>query len=298
MPKVITGSTSMNIPSSLPANGGYADTAKHLIGEDTRDINSPPSEYMSGGTRYANKIGWQTEFKNISTMGNGSFLTGTYCYVETKTPWENGSGGYPIQIAYGAGRPCWRVGTSEMMWSAWQAFNDGGNANTVNGFTVAKSVPSDAKFTDTTYTSLPANGGNADTVDGVHANKFFRLDADNGASVGHRAFYGTDPNGGYYNSAIEVREVNQVTTNQSSNAYAPAIGFHWGGRAQGRLAITVNGVLAWSTNGTGDGYNTIWHAGNHGSGSGLSADNVDGKHVWVGAEASKGSDANTIYFCY
>lgn len=60
---------------------------------------------------------------------------------------------------------------------------DGGNADTVNGFTVESNVPANAKFTDTIYThpathpasmitglptSLPANGGNADTVDGYH----------------------------------------------------------------------------------------------------------------------------------
>ncbi|WP_312497106.1 hypothetical protein [Anaerosporobacter sp.] len=62
---------------------------------------------------------------------------------------------------------------------------NGGNADTVNGFTVESNVPANAKFTDTIYThpathpasmitglptSLPANGGNADTVDGWHMN--------------------------------------------------------------------------------------------------------------------------------
>jgi hypothetical protein len=37
----------------------------------------------------------------------------------------------------------------------------------------------------------------------------------------------------------------------------------------------------------------LWHAGNDGSGSGLSADNVDGYHIVVG---STGSDPNTLYF--
>jgi hypothetical protein len=30
----------------------------------------------------------------------------------------------------------------------------------------------------------------------------------------------------------------------------------------------------------------------------LDADTVDTMHIWVGAEGSKGTDANTIYFCY
>jgi hypothetical protein len=31
---------------------------------------------------------------------------------------------------------------------------------------------------------------------------------------------------------------------------------------------------------------------------GGNADTVGGKTIWVGAESSKGTDANTIYFCY
>ena len=31
---------------------------------------------------------------------------------------------------------------------------------------------------------------------------------------------------------------------------------------------------------------------------GGNSDTVDNKHIWVGAEGSKGTDANTIYFCY
>ncbi len=30
----------------------------------------------------------------------------------------------------------------------------------------------------------------------------------------------------------------------------------------------------------------------------INAGQVDGKSIWVGAEGSKGTDANTIYFCY
>lgn len=136
-----------------------ATTAKHLIGDDTRNDNSPPSAYMSGGARYEGRAGWQTEFKYIATIGAHPFLTGTYCYLETKTPWSDSSGGYPIQIAYGAGRPCWRVGINNTTWGAWQGLADGGNATTVNGKTVGISVPSNAKFTDTIYTH-PGSGTN------------------------------------------------------------------------------------------------------------------------------------------
>lgn len=128
-----TKSDIQDFPTSLPANGGSATSAKHLVGDDTRSSNYPPSDYMSGGIRFEGRAGWQTEFKSISTIGVGSFFTGTYCYLETKTPWTDPSGGYPIQIAYGNGSPCWRVGTGVSTWSAWKSLNSGGDAETLNG---------------------------------------------------------------------------------------------------------------------------------------------------------------------
>lgn len=109
-------------PTSLPANGGSADTSKHLIGDDTRNNNLPPSEYMNGGSRFEGRAGWQTEFKRTATIGVHSFLSGTYCYLETRTPWSDPSGGYPIQIAYGNGYPVWRIGTSLTAWSEWRPY--------------------------------------------------------------------------------------------------------------------------------------------------------------------------------
>ena len=195
-------------PTSLPANGGHALSATHLLGDDTRAVNSAPSVYMNGGSRFVARAGWQTEFK-YKTAIDSPPLSGTYVYLQTHTPWSDPSGGYPIQIAYGNGIPCWRVGVSTTAWSAWQKVSDGGNANTVNGFTVGVNVPANAKFTDTNTittingktgaiakadivalgipsqdtiythptahpysmitgapTSLPANGGNANTVNG------------------------------------------------------------------------------------------------------------------------------------
>lgn len=122
-----------DFPTSMPANGGRATSAKHLVGDDTRSSNYLPSDYMLGGSRFEGSAGWQTEFKLISTIGVGSFLTGTYCYLETKTPWTDPSGGYPIQIAYGNGSPCWRIGTGVSTWSAWNRLNSGGDADTLNG---------------------------------------------------------------------------------------------------------------------------------------------------------------------
>ena len=139
-------------PTSLPANGGSATSAKHLLGDDTRSVNSAPSVYMSSGSRYGGRAGWQTEFKNVSSIGATSVMSGTYCYLQTHTPWSDSSGGYPIQVIYGASSPSWRVGVSTTAWSAWTKLADGGNASTVNGKTVLANVPANAKFTDTNTT--------------------------------------------------------------------------------------------------------------------------------------------------
>jgi hypothetical protein len=77
--------------------------------------------------------------------------------------------------------------------------------------------------------------GNAKTVtNGAYA-------VANNVFKGNNKFLSTDVNGGYQNAAIELRETNYVGTSQSSNAYAPAISFHWGARQQGRLALHSDG---------------------------------------------------------
>lgn len=112
------------LPTSLPADGGQATSAKHLIGDDTRNVNSPPSAYMGGGVRYEGRTGWQTEFKRTAIIGVNSFLSGAFCFLETKTPWGDPSGGYPIQIAYGNGYPVWRIGISATTWGSWKPFSE------------------------------------------------------------------------------------------------------------------------------------------------------------------------------
>lgn len=120
-----------DIPTTLPASGGEADTAKSIIGLDTRAVNSPPSEYMNGGSLYVSRAGWQTEFKQTAILGVSAFMTGIYCFLETKNPWSDSSGGYPIQIVYGNGNPIWRVGISNTAWGAWSSMGTGVTIGTV-----------------------------------------------------------------------------------------------------------------------------------------------------------------------
>ena len=103
-------------PSTFPPS---SHTHKYIVGDDTRNENYAPSEYMSGGSRGYGRAVIQSEFKYISTIGAGNFLKGTYCQLLTYIPWTDSSGGYPIQIALGNGTPCWRVGTGATAWSTW-----------------------------------------------------------------------------------------------------------------------------------------------------------------------------------
>ena len=86
---------------------------------------------------------------------------------------------------------------------------DSRNALTVGGHTVLSDVPANVKFTDYAQktdipTSLPANGGNADTVDGQHASAFLGggfvyksyLEGGNGSDLND---YVTDYHGFVYN---------------------------------------------------------------------------------------------------
>jgi hypothetical protein len=111
----------LNRPSSYPPS---SHTHKSITGDDTRSVNSAPSVYMNSGTRYEGKTSLQTEFKYISSIGLASYLSGTYCLVATYVPWSDSSGGYPVQVAFGNGAPCWRVGISNTAWSSWSPMID------------------------------------------------------------------------------------------------------------------------------------------------------------------------------
>lgn len=83
------------------------------------------------------------------------------------------SGGHTVTITTGTDVQTFDVlngidgtGSGDMSKSVYDTDNNGivDNAEKVNNHTVKSDVPENAVFTDTTYTSLPANGGNADTV--------------------------------------------------------------------------------------------------------------------------------------
>lgn len=81
-----------------------------------------------------------------------------------------------------------------------------------------------------------------------------------GVTTGRVQMYVGDITGTYSTRAIELREVGLVGATQTGAAYAPSIGFHWGGLNQLQLAMLSTGSLVIRTDaGTG---NAIYHAGN------------------------------------
>lgn len=81
-----------------------------------------------------------------------------------------------------------------------------------------------------------------------------------GSSPGNHEFYSIDTANSYSNAGIEIREVGLVTNSQSSDAYAPMLAFHWGGRVQSRILLASDGNLKIS--GSNATPQTIVHAGN------------------------------------
>ena len=120
--------------------------------------------------------------------------------------------------------------------------------------------------------SRPANGGNSDTVDNLHASSFLRSDA------------GTTFSGGVLNVTTQAGSLGSntgfVNTLQISQATANTDAFqtfHISGDYAVHFGLdgTTNDLFVggWSA---GAVKNKIWHAGNDGSGSGLDADLLDG----------------------
>lgn len=85
--------------------------------EDTRSENNTPGWYM---TNYGPGI--LGEFKQLKNIGFAEPAS-TYGPVLTLIPWKDSSGTYPRQVAFEAGVPWVRIGTSETTWGAWVEVN-------------------------------------------------------------------------------------------------------------------------------------------------------------------------------
>lgn len=103
------------IGSDLTVSGGTTATAGftgHMRYVDTRNENQNPQYYMD-------KRGTTFEFKSISKIGCGTFLSGNYCLCITFVPWGDPSGGMPVQLAVSTTGWAYRVASSETAWGSW-----------------------------------------------------------------------------------------------------------------------------------------------------------------------------------
>ena len=187
--------------------------------------------------------------------------------------------------------------------------NTAGSASGSGTFTANQSGNATITITGATIpTSLPANGGNADTVDNLHAASFIRSDANDSFSG---ALTSTARNNGIFGTydSYKTDHIWSMGTNYTNhsagtnfgNIYGLAYkhtnnstGGNMGGGHQMVWALNGNpyGAIGesyvWHTSGMRVGSSNVWHAGNDGSGSGLDADLLDGQEGSYYATGSHG----------
>jgi hypothetical protein len=133
------------------STSGNAGTATKLNSIDVRNDNQSPSWYM------AKDFGTVDEFKANTAIGLSTAFpeVPAYSQVSTHISWANSSGGKPVQIATNDVGIYYRCSANDSTWGTW------------NKVAKVSDIP-------TIPTSLPANGGNSDTVDGYHASDFYK----------------------------------------------------------------------------------------------------------------------------
>lgn len=125
----------------LPNGTTYNLSSYKLLSSDTRSDNQLPSWYMSNYPKCTIE-----EFKSCSSISVNSIMSGTYCVLNTITPWTDSSGGRPIQIAVSdSGVRAQRVATADNTWGSWVKLPNSDTNTTytfaggTNGFTVTPS---------------------------------------------------------------------------------------------------------------------------------------------------------------
>ena len=163
----------------------------------------------------------------------------------------------------------------------WNATS--GDAQILNKPTVVSAFTNDAGY----ITS--ADGGNAQTLDGLDSTQFLRSDAND--TLGGVLSYTSDAarlqfTNTTYSAQLHIGGWTTTNSNDISRIRNSTGNLH--------IDSAANGSLYLNHYSTGDVFirgNTAWHAGNDGSGSGLDADNLDG-YTWN----SSGKDVRATEF--
>lgn len=123
----------------------------------------------------------------------------------------------------------WRITQNTgSTWTPWYRVPEGLTDNyTTNSSVIAASAKALMNLKAYADTKLPLAGG-----------------AMTGRIGGLRGTYTATVNDRAFTSALEIRENDAVENTQSDIGYAPSIGFHWGRKSAGLLALRVDGSFA------------------------------------------------------
>ncbi|MGG7099162.1 hypothetical protein ACQPUK_16430, partial [Clostridium sardiniense] len=145
---------------AINSANNYTNTAKQqaIVGArnipDTRSTNESPQWYMQHYSRQ-----FITEFKYSNTVGI-SASGNPYGTLETKVPWNDASGGYPVQTFRSNSTATYqRHGTSNTTWSSWEQIED-----TQGSQNKANSALNNAKtYTNAQITTVNTRVSNAES---------------------------------------------------------------------------------------------------------------------------------------
>jgi len=262
----ITNNTQLTNGAGYITTSGTAAQSNMVTGSAFATTSSPGSvlEYQQASSITDTKLAPSGDWYNTIRLGHGnpySYYSNTMAVKMTGT----NVGQLYIQCISNNTAQGWR--------QVWDSSSDGSGSGL------------DADLLDgqhgsyyTNPTSLPANGGNSDTVDGLHAASFLRSDADDTVTAGTTytfpaddspAIISTRGNGG---ASLYVGGWSGGTNSNNIHRISSSSNLHIDSAANGNL------YLNYYRGGTTyiGGSNVAWHAGNDGSGSGLDADLLDG----------------------
>ena len=202
--------------SSLFSGGDYAVWTPANDGTGT-GLDADTLDGLQGDFYFKSQTndngGWSQSNRNFSVRTGGSAV-GLHM--------EESNGTFGLQL-YGDGS---HYGFLDGEWAGWDIQKTINGAFSVDEGSGLKRVLNEANWSSyiSIPTSLPANGGNADTVDSLQASQFLRSDTSD--TMGGEL--NVSHNGGATGTAAPTYSQANIELQTSSN-HAPAIGFHRGG---------------------------------------------------------------------
>ena len=243
--------TLANFAAQVLAQGSTTNAHTHnfIKVADTRNNNYGPDQYDNSLV---------PEFKLLTTVNSPS-TSGVYCGTLTFAPWSETSGGNGYQLAFTQDNNLSiRTGNlSSTTWGSWAKLWS--SANDGHG-----------------------SGLDADTLDGAQP-----ATSSTGSSIAQRDSSGRLYASEYRTSSAYTRmrtDYGYVDIGPQNTSYAhfltdrPEFYFNHAIYAVDKLQVYGTSTYLTGTGGYIAG-NTIWNAGNDGSGSGLDADLLDGQHA-------------------